>query len=517
MASKMIELDSASLGSHLTGIESNGIAHFRGIPYASIARRWTHSRVLDTIDTPTFDATAFGPRSPVPPRTSVIWSDDPPNGTVLPPADELRSRQDHDRLCRRAEQAGHPVILVSINYRLGPLGYAASSDLASEASPASSWPGLAASGDDYSAIVGSFGQVDQHNAFRWVQAHIRDFGGNPDRVTAAGVSAGAASIHYHILSGNPLFDRAILMSGAAGVLGPLPSSEYERAWKALLLATGVSQDTSNPGPAPPTIPSTSDTPARRLKALRALPADKIVALYPRQIAMGPSADGCLLPKKWSHQKISDVVSTRCRAIIVGDSQDESIIMVPLIQATVPADFYSRARAFFSPPEVAEGFLEAFGFHPGQLAADFHDAYRVFLSAVMFQHPALGLAASFNGDSFYYHVDEPSPYPGLTSGRAAHALCSMLLFQNDIDTYPRATRALAEKMAGTWTAFAHGIAPWELFKASRRFWLFGPAGICALTDFTSDKQRPYGYQGWLEENYDQTVAFCRGIFSEDWGR
>lgn len=413
-------------------------------------------------------------------------------------------------------------MLVSINYRLGPLGYAASADLASEAGPAASWAGLAACGDDYGPVVGSFGQIDQHNAFRWVQAHIRDFGGDPDCVTAAGVSAGAASIHYHILAGNPLFDRAILMSGAAGVLGPLPASEHERAWQVLLAATGVSGVSGVSSMSADSEISNDcgvsvNTPAGRLAALRALPADVIVARYPRRIAIGPSADGCLLPNNWSHRHKPGQTPMRCGAIIVGDSQHESIIMAPLIQATAAADFYRRARAFFSPPEVAEGFLAAFGFHPDQSQVAFQDAYRVFLAAVIFQHPALGLAASFPGDTFYYHLDEPSPHAGPTTGLAAHALCSMLLFLNAVDTYPPATRAVAEQMADAWTAFAHGAAPWERFRDGRRFWHFGPGGTSALSDFTSDRQRPYGYQAWLEDDYDQTVAFCRGIFSQDWGR
>lgn len=90
MSTETIDLDAPSLGARLTGLESDGITHFRGVPYASVARRWTHSRALGSLDTATFDATAFGPRSPVPPRTSVIWSDDPPDGAILPPADELR-------------------------------------------------------------------------------------------------------------------------------------------------------------------------------------------------------------------------------------------------------------------------------------------------------------------------------------------------------------------------------------------------------------------------------------------
>lgn len=59
--------------------------------------------------------------------------------------------------------------------------------------------------------------MDQRNALEWVRDHIRDFGGDPSNVTAFGISAGSASVHYHILTGAPLFDRAIMMSGSAPI------------------------------------------------------------------------------------------------------------------------------------------------------------------------------------------------------------------------------------------------------------------------------------------------------------
>ncbi|CAK7235591.1 Carboxylesterase 5A [Sporothrix bragantina] len=490
MSTNTIDLDAPSLGSRVTGTV---------VPRSDELRCLNLNISLPTAYLPPKDKESDSTRLlPV-----IVWI----HGGAFYFGANSTARQDPERLCQRAQQTGHPVVLVSINYRLGPLGYAASADLATEAGSAKSWVGLDTPNVDFSPIVGSFGQIDQHNAFRWVQDHIRDFGGDPRNVTAAGVSAGSASIHYHILAGNPLFDRAILMSGAAGALGPLPSFEYERAWQSFLSDSAISTHMA----------SSMDSPANRLAALRKLPADVIVARYPRRIGIGPSADGILLPRTWSHQRKPSQSSTRCRSIITGDSQHESIILEPLIKATVPSEFYQRAQDFFSPPEVAEGFLAAFGFHTYQSRSAFQEAYRIFLAAVMFQHPALGLADSFPGESFYYHLDEPSPYDGPTTGLAAHALCSMLLFLNDVEKYPACTRATAEHMADTWTAFAHGVTPWDCFCDGRRFWRFGPGGSGSLTSFPSDSQRAYGYQDWLEKNYDQTVAFCRGIFSQDWGR
>jgi carboxylesterase type B len=90
-----------------------------------------------------------------------------------------------------------------MQYRLEVFGFVASSDLASEYS--STTP------TDQDNYFANFGLIDQQNAFEWVQNHIQDFGGDPSNVTAFGVSAGSGSLHMHILSGDPAFDRAILM------------------------------------------------------------------------------------------------------------------------------------------------------------------------------------------------------------------------------------------------------------------------------------------------------------------
>uniref|UniRef100_A0A0K8V1T5 Carboxylic ester hydrolase n=1 Tax=Bactrocera latifrons TaxID=174628 RepID=A0A0K8V1T5_BACLA len=88
------------------------------------------------------------------------------------------------------------VILVTFNYRLGALGF-----LSTRTAEA----------------PGNFGYLDQVLALKWVQSHIRHFGGNPNRVTIFGMSAGAMAVTLHMaspLSAN-LFHRAIAMSGSA--------------------------------------------------------------------------------------------------------------------------------------------------------------------------------------------------------------------------------------------------------------------------------------------------------------
>jgi para-nitrobenzyl esterase len=91
------------------------------------------------------------------------------------------------------------VIFVSINYRLGALGYLAH-------------PALSAESRDSS---GNFGLLDQQAAFAWVKANIAQFGGDPTNVTIAGQSAGGNSVWANVVSPRAagLFQRAISMSG----------------------------------------------------------------------------------------------------------------------------------------------------------------------------------------------------------------------------------------------------------------------------------------------------------------
>ncbi|NXU10189.1 CEL lipase, partial [Pardalotus punctatus] len=86
------------------------------------------------------------------------------------------------------------VIVVTINYRLGPLGFLSTGD---------------------ENLPGNYGLKDQHMAIAWVKRNIKAFGGDPDNITIFGESAGAASVSLQMLSpkNNGLFKRAISQSG----------------------------------------------------------------------------------------------------------------------------------------------------------------------------------------------------------------------------------------------------------------------------------------------------------------
>ncbi|XP_069989027.1 esterase E4 isoform X2 [Penaeus vannamei] len=101
----------------------------------------------------------------------------------------------------------HDIVLVVLQFRLGTLGFLSTED---------------------EVMPGNYGMKDQVMALRWVQDNIHSFGGDKDRVTIFGESAGSVAVHCHILSplSKGLFTRAILQSGTA--ISPGALSERSR-------------------------------------------------------------------------------------------------------------------------------------------------------------------------------------------------------------------------------------------------------------------------------------------------
>eukprot|EP00762_Andalucia_godoyi_P006010 ANDGO_00111.mRNA.1 Crystal protein len=106
------------------------------------------------------------------------------------------------------------VIFVSFNYRVAAYGFLTLPELSAESRSGSS---------------GMYGFEDQRAALQWVRANIRQFGGDPNRITMIGQSAGAISTCAHIASplSTGLFHSAILMSGGCDVIQETQAQRFE--------------------------------------------------------------------------------------------------------------------------------------------------------------------------------------------------------------------------------------------------------------------------------------------------
>jgi para-nitrobenzyl esterase len=226
--------------------------------------------------------------------------------------------------------ATHGVVVVTINYRLGVLGFL-------------SHPALTAESSHHAS--GNYGLLDQMAALRWVQQNIRQFGGDPQRVTVFGASSGALDICDLMASplASGLFQRAIMQSGVCvDSLAPLlTGAETSGVQMAVDLKAGNGPDA--------------------LAKLRALPADELVrkAADEKDVDFNPVVDGWVF-----HQQPALAFSQGNQArvpVIVGSNADEvSIFASPLVGGTsyrpksldeyrqwLSREFHSDAGAVFA--------------------------------------------------------------------------------------------------------------------------------------------------------------------------
>src|SRR5690242_12339515 len=128
-----------------------------------------------------------------------------------------------------AKLAADGIVAVTINYRLGALGFLAHPALASR-------PG---------GPAGNYGLMDQQTALRWVQANIARFGGNQHDVTLAGESAGGLSVLAHLVSrgSRGLFQRAIIQSGSFA-LSQQPLADAEASGEDFAAKAGCPDQTA---------------------------------------------------------------------------------------------------------------------------------------------------------------------------------------------------------------------------------------------------------------------------------
>lgn len=117
------------------------------------------------------------------------------------------------------------IIGVTLNYRLGPMGFVCLPQLQEEA-----------------GFTGNYGLYDQLTAIQWVKHNIAAFGGDPDNITIMGQSAGAMSVQQHCLSplSDGLFHRAVMSSGG-GVSKMMSVAGPEKAfvfWQACMEKAG---------------------------------------------------------------------------------------------------------------------------------------------------------------------------------------------------------------------------------------------------------------------------------------
>jgi para-nitrobenzyl esterase len=457
MAQNSVKTDAGTV----IGTEFEGYVRFSGIPFAAApagARRFRAPEPVTPWSEPLV-ADRFGPRAPQlasPMEIAVNGGPPPPTSEEgcltlnvwTPAADGARRAvmvwihggaflygagsspwYDGSRFA-----VDHDVVLVSINYRLGVLGFTYLGDL-----------------DGADGGSGSLGVQDAAFALGWVARNISAFGGDPDNVTIFGESAGAMSVGTLLAlpAARGLFRRAILQSGAASAVADL---ERARATTAELLEILA-------------------LPRASVAQLQSLPVDQLLeahgTLAARHAGDGlvavPVADGTVLPRR----PLEAVADGAAREIdlLIGTNLDEWQLFA-LNDRSFKATDESSLPAYLSrlglddPERAIATYRERLGDAPASAVRS------AAVTDQVFRTPARALAEAqvvAGGRVHMYLFTWPSPLAGGFLG-ACHALELPFVF-NTLDqpgapqfVGPTPPRALASSMNAAWAAFARDGAP-----------------------------------------------------------
>jgi para-nitrobenzyl esterase len=327
------------------------------------------------------------------------------------------------------------VVLVTINYRLGALGFMNLKEATGGRIPATGCEGL----------------LDQIAAIEWVRKNILGFGGDPDNITVFGESAGGMSIGC--LMGMPAaqgkFQKAILESGAANTVSSLEEGvEITRQFLDILNLKGGDVDAIR-----------SLTTEQLMSAQQKL-GDILREREYRMTPFQPVVDGASMPEvpivsinKGSASSIKTLIGTNI------DEFQLFNLMDPTLRRMDETGMTRRLESFI-PPEYVPRVIEAYrggrgnrreGTSPAELLT-------AIQSDLMFRISALLLAEAQcknNQPAFNYLFTWKSPVMGGILG-ACHALEIGFVFGNYDDTFCGSgsdADALSQKIQDAWAAFA----------------------------------------------------------------
>ena len=327
--------------------------------------------------------------------------------------------------------ADKDVVYVTIPYRLGVLGFLAHPELSAESQR---------------GVSGNYGLLDQIAGLQWIRDNIASFGGDPEKVTVFGESAGAIAVSMLCVSAlaKGLFIRAISESGAFigpveknSVCGNLTLKTAEEEGLALAKRLGV----------------------RSLEELRKVPAEQFVK--DKRAQMGgfwPVVDGYVLAgdpcKLYQQGKFNDV------DLLVGTNSNEGAMF---FQTPVSKEEYAQFAKGFVPD--TEEILDVY---PGNTEAEALQSQRGIFQDYVFAWPAYTWAKlqCQNGKGkvymYYFNESEPAHDTTFTLEGAAHSDEINYVFghveENINFHYTDKDRKLSQLIQGYWLNFARNGDP-----------------------------------------------------------
>lgn len=357
-------------------------------------------------------------KSPDEKRPVMVWI----HGGALTRGSGSIAPYDGARLARQG------VVLVTINYRLGPFGFFAHPALARESQHDS---------------AGNYGVLDQIAALEWVQRNIAAFGGDPDRVTIFGESAGSWSVCALVATplAKGLFHRGIGQSG--GCFKPMQFRSEERNGFAAAEAQGerVAEVLEC---------DQADDP---LAALRDKSPEELLSAATKAGARsGAIVDGWVFP-----EEIFNIYAAGKQnrvAVIVGSNADEGTSLVGALAPTKRDYFLTMTEKKYG--DLADRFLEVY---PVASDSDVRDAFLHSSRDEWFSWEMRTWARMMRKaglPAYLYYFTRVPPTAEADKYGAFHAAEIVYAFDNldQVDWQPEpADRELAQAMSGCWVRFA----------------------------------------------------------------
>ncbi|VUC36291.1 unnamed protein product [Clonostachys rosea] len=470
------------------GKYNKGVIQYLGLKYASLEDRFAEPKVLEYSGNEKIDGTRHGPTVVMPsgsakmemgfiqcqlPELDVPGMSDlnglnlnitvpMEGGSNLPVIVYIHGggftfgsssypHYDQSKVIELSAIMNQPTIAINFNYRLGIAGFLTSQELRS------------------AGYKPNRGLLDQRAALKWVKRYISGFGGDPNKLTVVGQSAGAASVNFMMHSEEKLFSRAILLGGSFLMMKPTTLQTAEEMYGAVTKTLGLDKI----------------EPRERVNRLIHMPQELLVSQISKEMtSLGPALDGSIVPTAATFAEIGNSSTlltpgyTWLERLHIIDSQSDgtifSLVNLQFRQKGIKNAFSSFVLEKLG-QQSGSTFLSDYGFTDSTTDTEAVSHITDFITHIAFYAPAIKIAETYPGRVSVSHFNERNPWDGTYKGKTNHLLDIAFMWGNYNQSYQRQNWTVARAMAEDLVSFASEKDSPPVFQQTKRdVTVYGPS-------------------------------------------